>query len=86
MSAVDRTHIWIRECKATVNIHSPQSETYFRKNRTHLEKPRDVLISDKNKYADNNHDNEDCLEEIVNECHYKLLGSAGTHRQVEENC
>ena len=43
------------------------------------------MINDINEYADNNQDNQDCLEEIVYECLHKLLGSEGAHREVAEN-
>ncbi len=42
------------------------------------------MVDNINKHADNNQDNEDCLEEIVYECLHKLLGSEGTHREVAE--
>ena len=43
------------------------------------------MIDDINEDADNNQDNRDCLEEIVYQCLYKLLGSEGTDRQIAEN-
>ena len=43
------------------------------------------MIDDKNKYADNNQDNLDCLEEIIYQCLHKLLPPEGTHRQIAEN-
>ena len=43
------------------------------------------MIDDINEDADNNQDNQDCLEKIVYECLHKLLGSEGTHREITEN-
>ena len=43
------------------------------------------MVDDINEHADNDSDNQDCLQEIVYECLHKLLGSEGTHREVAEN-